>query len=199
VQSSAEIIIEKHRGTFVVPSKITVREWIEHWLAVAKGNVKKTTYEYYKDRLVHVVDKYGDKPIQKLEKGHLEDLKQQMHDGTLRRSGGKPGVPLAARSVNGTIVTMRSSLSDALTEKIVYVNAAVGIKPVKDRGKKRRSVRERRASWQPRHSVEFLEYVMATGSKGRGGCRCLGSVAERSVATTGTRPWTWMRVSCGSR
>lgn len=155
----AEITIEKHRGTFVVPSNVTVREWIEHWLAVAKGNVKKTTYEYYKDRLVHVVDKFGDKPIQKLEKGHLEDLKQQMHDGTLRRSGGRPGVPLAAKTVNGTIVTMRSCLTDALIEKVVYVNAAVGIKPVKDRGKKRKSVRERRASWQPQHSVEFLEYV----------------------------------------
>lgn len=69
------------KGTHVAPDRLTVRDWIEHWLSIgAPGNkrrkqVGQRSVERYAELLrVHVVPTLGDRPLQQLQASDIDTL-----------------------------------------------------------------------------------------------------------------------------
>lgn len=69
-----EQISAMHKGTFVLPSTITVGEWAVEWLATyKKGTIKQTTYEHYLYLATHI-SSIATIPLQELKPPQVQKL-----------------------------------------------------------------------------------------------------------------------------
>jgi integrase len=89
-----EVQAQKEAGTYVQPSKLTVREYLERWLAGgAGGHLRATTLKTYEVAVrVHLVPRIGDVPLQRLDTATVKAMYRNLratgyakHDGPERR------------------------------------------------------------------------------------------------------------------
>ncbi|MBC9786429.1 site-specific integrase [Heliobacterium chlorum] len=108
-------IVEYRLGTFIIPSTITLGEWMDIWLEqYARPNVRPKTYECYEyiTRL-HLKPKLGNVKIQSLQTTQLQRLLNEK-----RQSG------LATRTVELILTTARTALKQAMHDELINKNAA---------------------------------------------------------------------------
>ncbi|MEU8528520.1 site-specific integrase [Streptomyces sp. NPDC048629] len=117
------ILTQRNSGTLILPSKITLGEWIDQWLDYKRRDVEETTIRTYRLALVHVIDRLGHVRLQELSEEHLQDFVDAVV-ATGRRRAGEPGARLAVSTVEGILARLKSCLGRAVVRKLIPVSPA---------------------------------------------------------------------------
>jgi integrase len=112
-------------GTYVAPSKLTVVQACENWLAGKRAADRaESTVDGYEEKLSVVITELGDKQVQKLTKRHLDDLVIALRAGGLPAPKGKARKPWSPRSVNYLLGLLVSILESEQKQGHVVRNVA---------------------------------------------------------------------------
>lgn len=109
---------QRSAGTLILPSKITLGEWLDQWLEYKRRDVEETTIRTYRLALVHVHDRIGHVRLQEL----TEDQVQECIDDIVtkgRRKGGRAGTRLAVSTAEGVLTRLREALKRAVVRKLI--------------------------------------------------------------------------------
>lgn len=114
IDAHATVTAERAAGTFTAPSELTVKVACEAWLAGKR--IKPTTHAAYSAALAPVIDRYGDRPVQKILKSDVEKLVVELRDGT----GGRG--KWARTSINPMLARFRSVWKDLQAQGVLPRN-----------------------------------------------------------------------------
>ncbi|MFE8013645.1 tyrosine-type recombinase/integrase [Streptomyces antibioticus] len=122
-EECARIQHQRKAGTLILPSKITVGEWLDLWLEYKRRDVEETTIRTYRLALVHVRDRIGHIRLQEL----TEDQVQECVDAIVvsgRRKGGPAGGRLAVSTAEGVLTRLKEALGRAVVRKLITESPA---------------------------------------------------------------------------
>ncbi|MER5211946.1 tyrosine-type recombinase/integrase [Streptomyces sp. NPDC002838] len=109
---------QRSAGTLILPSKITVGEWLDQWLEYKRRDVEATTIRTYRLALVHVYDRIGHVRLQELTEDQVQDcIDDIVANG--RRAGGTLGTRLAVSTAEGVLTRLREALKRAVVRKLI--------------------------------------------------------------------------------
>jgi integrase len=114
---------EVSRGTYVHPTKVTLAEACEDWLA-AKHGLKPSTLHGHRVNLTAAMAELGEVEVQKLTKRHLDDLVTKLRAGGLSSPKGKVRKAWSPRSINYMLGLLTAVLEDQLRQGHVVRNVA---------------------------------------------------------------------------
>lgn len=157
-EANAEYARIKHQtgeGTFVAPSKLTVREWLDTWLKSVTVDLELATARSYQDALRLVHERLGDRRLQHLTEEDIDDLISFMLTSG-RKQGGKPGTGLGLRSVQLMLNRLRSALNEAVRRKLVPRNVAELARIPKAARKAAEEAKAKREPWGEAEVKAFL-------------------------------------------
>lgn len=123
VDAYSTVTAERAAGTHTAPSELTVKAACETWLAGKR--IKPTTHSAYAAALAPVIDKFGDRPVQKIGKGDVEKLVVELRDGT-----GTRGV-WARTSINPLLARWRSVWADLHAQGVLARNVIDLVEPLR--------------------------------------------------------------------
>jgi integrase len=155
----ARIVAERSAGTFIVPSKITLGEWLDQWLEYKRRDVEETTIRSYRLALVHVYDRLGHIRLQELTEDHVREFVDELVANG-RRTGGEPGTRLAISTVEGILIRLRGALQRAVVRKLVSVNVASQVRPSLADKKTDKRERERAKPWTVAEVQTFIRGIV---------------------------------------
>lgn len=118
---------ERSAGTLIVPSKVTLAEWIDEWLRLKSRDIEETTLSTYTYALAPAREELGHVRVQEL----TEDQVQAFVDRLVtsgRKRGGEPGSSLRVSYVKGTVQRLRECLARAIVRKLITSNPAQFVK-----------------------------------------------------------------------
>jgi integrase len=111
------------KGTYVHPSKITVAQACEDWLA-SKHGLKPSTLHGHRANLAPALAALGEVEVQKLSKRHIDDLVTALRAGGLASPTGKSRKSWSPRSVNYMLGLLTAVLRDQMRQGHVVRNVA---------------------------------------------------------------------------
>ena len=111
------------KGTDVHPSKVTLAEACEDWLA-AKHGLKPSTLHGHRVNLAAALAELGDIEVQKLSKRHIDDLVTALRAGGLPSPTGRSRKAWSPRSVNYMLGLLTAVLTDQMRQGHVVRNVA---------------------------------------------------------------------------
>jgi integrase len=116
---------EHQNGLFVEPSKVTLGEFLEQWIAGHKGAVApKTWQEYDKKMRGHLIPHLGGILIQKLKPIHIKPVYTHLlEDGKLNGEGG-----LAPKTVREIHTILKMALDEAIVLELIKSNPSAKMK-----------------------------------------------------------------------
>jgi hypothetical protein len=116
-----ELLAAHQTGTFVAPSRMPLRDFVEPWLAALENQGRKpTTLRGYGTSLdAYVLPRLGDVALQELRASDLDALYAE-----LLRSGGRRGQGLSMTTVHHVHAAMNKLLHDAERKGLVIRNVA---------------------------------------------------------------------------
>ncbi len=136
------------RGTFVAPSRTTVREFLNLWIDGVKTEVALTAWVSYAQSVrCHINPHLGSKRI-----GELSALDIKRWHGVLLTSGRQDGTPLAANSVKLAHRVLHRALADAVRWNLIFVNPVSAVRVPKGTTKELRV-------WTAEEARQFLDAV----------------------------------------
>lgn len=118
---------ELRLGSFVDPSNMTVKDWLERWSEYyAKPSVRISTWESY-DSMIrrHLVPALGSLPLQGLRPEHL----QRLYNEKLRQERLQGGRTLSPKTVAYMHTVLKIALKQAVREQLVIRNVADAVVP----------------------------------------------------------------------
>ncbi|HYN74632.1 MAG TPA: site-specific integrase [Candidatus Limnocylindria bacterium] len=127
-------------GTYVAPVDTTVADYLNAWLESRRHSIRPKTLEGYRSALARAINAFGDQRLDRLTKGHLVDMINEMRSG--RR-------PLAPRSVNLTLGVLRQAFNAAVREGILIRNPAALVSLLPE-------PREEMKAWTAEEAAAFL-------------------------------------------
>lgn len=115
-------------GTTVDATRITVADYLDHWLATyAATHCRPATLRSYQGHINHhLIPALGHIRLAKLRTGDIQAAMARIRTGA--RKDGKPG-PLAASSVRGIHQVLHQSLTHAVAWGLLAVNPAAATRP----------------------------------------------------------------------
>src|SRR5450631_909546 len=124
----ARLISEINRGAYIEPSKLTLAEFLDKWLADVKGRVSPKTFERYEQVCKkNIAPLLGGTVLSKLKATQIsEAYAQALASGRSKGTGG-----LSARTVHHMHVILKGALKLAVTWDILARNPAAAVKPPK--------------------------------------------------------------------
>lgn len=127
VQKLKQITMEVDQGTYVAPTKMTVKEWLEIWLEDYLGSVKKSTaYLYKRNMEQYIIPRIGAVKLSSLTPHMIQrvynDLFQPKGDGAN---------PLSAKTVRNVHGVLHKALQQAVELGYMKNNPADACKPPK--------------------------------------------------------------------
>lgn len=114
---------QRATGTLILPSKITVGEWLDQWLEYKRRDVEETTIRTYRLALVHVRDRIGHVRLQELTEDQVQDCIDDIVTSG-RRRGGEAGTRLAVSTAEGVLTRLREALGRAAVRKLIAESPA---------------------------------------------------------------------------
>lgn len=125
-----EVIAERSRiqhqrsaGVLILPSKITLGEWLDEWLEFKRRDVEETTIRTYRLALVHIYDRIGHVRLQELTEDQVKDcIDDVVAKG--RRKGGQAGTRLAVSTAEGVLTRLKEALGRAVVRKLIPASPA---------------------------------------------------------------------------
>jgi integrase len=141
-----------HRGTYVAPQDLTVKTYLERWIAGHEVELKPSTARSYRDKIrVYLVPAIGHERVQSLSPSRLSVVFRQMHE-----HGGADGRPVSPRTVEFARAVLRRALNDAVVDRLIEVNPVIGSKTPKRDGKPQHT------TWTGEQAQAFLEATAGT-------------------------------------
>lgn len=135
------------RGTFVAPSKVTLRDLSADWLRTRR-DVRAITLRGYRTVLDPINDHIGDRHAQSLTRDDMEALVEWM-----LTEGGARGRGLSQRSVVYALGALRQVLAYGVSRGLLATNPAEGVRaPRRKRGDRRTT-----EVWEPAHLLAFRQ------------------------------------------
>lgn len=151
----ARIKHELNQGTYVRPGKVTVDQFLDEWLRSATRDVEKATAANYRDALLPVRARLGERVLQEVTEEHIEALVDWMlTEG--RRRGGKPGTGLGVRSVRLTLGRLRTALNVAVRRQLVVRNVALHVTIPRAAARAATEAQAQRKPWTQQEVKTFL-------------------------------------------
>ena len=141
----SEALAGLHRGSYVAPTRQTVRRFLEAWIVTAKSELAITAWTNYSEVLDRYVLPYlGGKLLT-----DLSPLDIKKWHGDLLDHGRKDGTPLAANSVKLAHRVLHRALADGVRWNIIANNPASSVRLPKQ------PHREMEV-WTPEQAANFL-------------------------------------------
>jgi integrase len=136
---------ELQRGEFVSPSKQTLAEFTEAWLAAVKGELAESAWANYGALMrTYVLPRVGAVRLVDLTSQRVQALYVE-----LLERGKKDGSPLSARSVLQVHRTLHRALGDAVRWRLLVRNPAHGVRPP-------RTEKKEMTAWSAEQARAFL-------------------------------------------
>ena len=132
-QAQAELnrlLNRRNEGRYVDPTKMTVAEYLRHWLSVDidRRVAAKTAARHHGIVQHQIIPRLGDVPMRKLSAVHIEAFEAGLqHDGYVK--GRKRGQSLTAQTVLHVHRTLSQALSHAVKNEVLFKNPAEQVKP----------------------------------------------------------------------
>ncbi|MEU1518290.1 tyrosine-type recombinase/integrase [Streptomyces sp. NPDC005811] len=118
---------QRSNGTLILPSEITLGEWLDTWLEYKRRDVEETTIRTYRLALVHVYDRIGHVRLQELTEDQVRDcIDDVVANG--RRKGGQAGTRLAVSTAEGVLTRLREALQRAVVRKLIAESPAQSVR-----------------------------------------------------------------------
>jgi integrase len=132
-QAQAELnrlLHSRNQGTYVDPTKMTVAEYLEHWLTVdIDRRVAAKTAERYRGMVRNqLIPRIGSVPLRKLTATHIEALEADLQR-TGHVKGRRSGEGLTAQSVRHAHKILSQALTHAVRTEVLFRNPAQQVKP----------------------------------------------------------------------
>lgn len=116
---------EVAKGTYVHPTRVTLAQAIDDWLAGKRAaDRKRSTIHGYEEKLGVVIAVLGDIEVQKLTKRHVDDLVTELRAGGLQSATEKTRKPWSPRSVNYLLGLLSAVLESEMKQGHVVRNVA---------------------------------------------------------------------------
>ncbi|WP_329615051.1 site-specific integrase [Streptomyces brevispora] len=179
----ARIQHQQATGTFVAPSKMTVTELVDTWLAMVTPDVEVKTARSYVDAMAYVKTRLGETLVQQLTEDDVTEMVTWMLTSA-RRIGGKPGTGLSVRTVDLTLGRLRAVLILGMRRSILTRNVAEFVSVPKAARKAARAKKRERTPWDEDEVRQFLTGIR--GVREYGGLM-LTFIAERPAEVCGAR------------
>ena len=119
-----------NEGTYVDPTKMTVGEYMEHWLSVDidRRVAAKTAARHRSIARHQIIPRLGQLPVRKLTPVHIEAFEAELQrDGYVK--GRKRGQGLTAQTVLHVHRTLSQALAHAVKTGVLFKNPAEQVKP----------------------------------------------------------------------
>lgn len=114
---------QRAAGALILPSKMTLAEWLDEWLEFKRRDVEETTIRTYRLALVHVYDRIGHVRLQELTEDQVKDcIDDVVANG--RRKGGEAGTRLAVSTAEGVLTRLKEALGRAVVRKLIATSPA---------------------------------------------------------------------------
>ena len=151
-QALTEILSRLNQGTYVLPTKETLSEFLDAWLKGTRSRVRESTWESYSRNVrVHVKPQLGSAPLQQVTPADLNAFYAR-----LLKSGRRDGKGLSPRTVRYIHTILRKALSDAVRWNKLTRNPADSADP--PRPSASRATRPIQ-TWSADQLRAFLEHV----------------------------------------
>jgi integrase len=121
-----ELLHQINTGEHVLRATVTVRAYVESWLAAPVGLNPKTVLRYRQLTQQQIYPYLGSIELQRLDESHI-----QIWHGQLLAAGGQNGKPLSARTVGHAHRVLHTALARAVLGKKVFRNVASQVPPPK--------------------------------------------------------------------
>ena len=128
------LLAQRDAGSYVDPTKMTLGEYLQHWLSVVERRIgKRTAHRYRQIVEKNITPRLGTVPVRKLTAAHIEAF-----EGELQKEGwvkpGKKGQEPPKRGLSAqTVLHVHRVLSQALTHavrlEVLVKNPAAQVKP----------------------------------------------------------------------
>ena len=120
-------------GGFVEPSRMTLGQYLQHWLENAAGiNVRPRTFKWYQEIVnLHIIPNMGNIQLKQLQPSHVERFyAKELKDGRVDGNGGS-----SAQSVQHYGRVLSQALSHAVRMEVIGRNVALNVKPPRPKRK----------------------------------------------------------------
>lgn len=123
-EALAIVVAERSRGTYVRPTKQTVAEYLEEWMA-SKYDVKPSTLDSYRQLIrAYVAPTIGAVPLSRLDAATLNSLYGELLRTGRRGRSGEQGSPLSPKTVRNVHGLLHRALKDAVILRKIQTNPA---------------------------------------------------------------------------
>lgn len=131
----ARIIAEYEAGTYVMPQKITLGDFLQRWFKAKQNDISFTTSRQYKTIIEqHITPAIGHIELSSLQPLVLQEyLNDMLHNGRKDNKKSK-GKELSPSSVNYIYRVLRCALNDAVKWRLIQTNPALSVNPPPARG-----------------------------------------------------------------
>ncbi|MGM0496038.1 MAG: tyrosine-type recombinase/integrase [Bacillota bacterium] len=135
-------------GTYVEPSNIKIKEWLDRWIEGRKSSLAYSTYRNYKVMIRnHLNDDIGDIKLKDLQPRQIQELlNYKLENGKKKGEGG-----LSTRTVKYIYQTLHAALEQAVKERLITNNVCKAVEvPKKQQEKKLHT-------WNKKQVNKFLQ------------------------------------------
>ncbi|MEU1600628.1 tyrosine-type recombinase/integrase [Streptomyces sp. NPDC005708] len=157
----AEIARVQHQrdtGQFIMPSKITMSEWIDLWMERKKRDIEETTWHQYGNMVIHIHEGLGGVRLQDLTEEDIEEWVEWLLTGA-RRRGGKPGTGLRPSTADGILGRLKGAMRSAVAKKLVHTSVAQEVKIPRQAKKQDRRDHEKVRPWNVEEVRTFIHGI----------------------------------------
>ncbi len=130
------LLNRRNEGTYIDPTKMTVAEYLEHWLNVDidRRVAAKTATRHRQIVRNNIIPRLGHVPMRKLTAVHIEAFEAELQrEGYLK--GRKRGSGLTAQTVLHVHRTLSQALAHAVKTEVLFKNPALQMKPPRPPGR----------------------------------------------------------------
>jgi integrase len=150
----ARLVTDVNTGSYVIPGRTTLAEWIrDGWLPMTEPRIKPTTFHSYRQNLeLHVIPVLGQKRLQQLTPPMLTGLYGRLAQASKERKA------LSAKTISYIHSTLHKVLSDAVDSGLLVKNVAAAAKPPRPNRRSTGGIQ----AWEPDELARFLQAVRGT-------------------------------------
>ncbi|MCL6634894.1 MAG: site-specific integrase [Peptococcaceae bacterium] len=125
----AEFVLEIEKGTFIEPTKLTFKDFVERWLRDygEKNLAPKTLFRYRQILESRVLPAMGHLKVEQIRPTHLLEFYANLQEDGIREDG-KPG-GLSEKTILQHHRIISSILNDAVEWQVIPSNPAARVKP----------------------------------------------------------------------
>ena len=131
------LLNRRNEGTYVDPTKMSVAEYLEHWLTVdIERRVARKTAARHRGIVQHnIIPRIGAMPLRKLTAVHIEALEAELQREGRQRHRDSRGAALSAQTVLHVHRTLSQALEHAVKTEVLFRNPALQVRPPRPPGR----------------------------------------------------------------